>query len=78
MHNNYLCIIDIFAVSVAPFIQNGLWGAPPTWSRTLVTHTCPSGYCNCTGDKQVQESEGCPLYYENFDRICDKTRNGTY
>lgn len=57
-------------------LADGLWGAPPSWSRKLVTYICPAGYCNCTGDIEFQETEGCPLLYKAQDRICDDKREG--
>ncbi len=56
--------------------QNGLWGAPPDYSRTLVTHTCPPGYCQCSG-RESQRSEGCLLLYTEPNHICQDKREGT-
>ena len=72
---SYICVL---LSTCFHFHQDGLWGAPPTWSRTLVTYTCPSGYCNCTGDIESQETEGCPLLYDTPFKICDDTREGNF
>ena len=56
--------------------QNGLWGAPPNWSRELVTHTCPPGYCDCSQGFDNEENVGCLLNYTNPDEICTDTRTG--
>ena len=61
--------------SVIP-MQNGLWGAPPSWSRELVTFTCPPGYCDCSQGFDMEENIGCLLNYTNPDEICSDTRRG--
>ena len=57
-------------------MQSGLWGAPPNWSRELVTYICPAGYCDCSQRFDDNESIGCLLNYTNPDEICSDIRTG--
>ena len=58
-------------------LQSGLWGAPPNWSRELVTYTCPSGYCDCSQSFDGEENIGCLLNYTDPNGICTEGRTGT-
>ena len=58
------------------FMQEGLWGAPPQWSRVLVTYSCPAGYCNCTGSPRENSTEGCALIYSSPGLSCHPKRSG--
>ena len=75
------CLIHAYIDSVPSVIcipiQSGLWGAPPAWSRQLVTYTCPSGYCDCSQGFDGEENVGCLLNYTNPNEICSDTRMGT-
>lgn len=57
-------------------IQDGLWGAPPKWSRILVTYPCPPQYCNCSGSPNDNTTEGCGLIYDDPSKSCSPMRNG--
>ena len=57
-------------------LQEGLWGAPPNWSRSLVTYRCPANYCNCTGIAGERSIEGCALIFTNASLSCNPNRKG--
>ena len=60
-------------------IQDGLWGAPPNWSMTLVTHVCPAEYCDCNEQRaEIVDDDiiGCLLQYDDPFRICHPSREG--
>ena len=58
--------------------KDGLWGAPPTWSQTLVTHLCPPGYCDCNGPNNQSDTQGCLLIYDDPSRLCYQGRYGEW
>ena len=70
-----------FFISISPLplhtsLQEGLWGAPPNWSRSLVTYQCPANYCNCTGIAGERSIEGCALIFTNASLSCNPNRKG--
>lgn len=65
-------MISLFLLS----FQDGLWGGPRSWSRTLVTYPCPPQYCNCTGSPNDNTIEGCALIYSNPSLSCTANRAG--
>jgi predicted outer membrane repeat protein len=80
----FSCMCDVSRVVLAcddpgmefVLLKDGLWGAQPSFSRSLVTYPCPPQYCDCTGSPNDDTTDGCALVFNDSSASCTENRTG--